>query len=101
MGQFEVYLNNNPKTNEKVPYLLDVQNDLLSSLNTRVVIPLAIDVNSFKGLTKEFFIENKKVYLMTSQLGTVYTSDLTTKILSLENQKEEIKSSIDFLIYGF
>lgn len=101
MAQFEVYKNSNIKTNKKVPYLLDIQNDILSSLNTRVVIPLSIDSTSLKGLTKEFIVENKKVYLMTSQMGTVYKNELTVKVTSLEDKKEEIKNSIDFLIYGF
>lgn len=98
MAQFDVYKNENNLTNKKIPYLLDIQNDILKSLNTRVVIPLAKD---FKGLTKEFIIENVKVYLTTYQMGTVHKNELKTKVVSLENQKEEIKNSIDFLIYGF
>lgn len=101
MAQFDVYKNENELTNQKVPYLLDIQNDILDSINTRVVIPLVKDKNDFKGLTKEFVIENQKVYLTTSQMGTVHKNELKTKITTLTNQKEEIKNSIDFLIYGF
>ena len=84
-----------------MPYLLDVQNDILDSINTRVVIPLVKDKNDFKGLTKEFVIKNQKVYLTTCQMGAVHKNELKTKITTLTNQKEEIKNSIDFLIYGF
>ena len=101
MAQFDVYKNENELTNQKVPYLLDVQNDILDSINTRVVIPLVKDKNDFKGLTKEFVIKNQKVYLTTSQMGAVKKNELKTKITTLINQKEEIKNSIDFLIYGF
>lgn len=101
MAQFDVYKNENELTNQKVPYLLDVQNDILDSINTRIVIPLVKDKNDFKGLTKEFIIENQKVYLTTSQMGAVHKNELKTKITTLTNQKEEIKNSIDFLIYGF
>ena len=101
MAQFDVYKNENELTNQKVPYLLDVQNDILDSINTRVVIPLVKDKNDFKGLTKEFVIKNQKVYLITSQMGAVHKNELKTKITTLINQKEEIKNSIDFLIYGF
>ena len=59
------------------------------------------DMRDFKGLTKEFVIENQKVYLTTSQRGAVHKNELKTKITTLTNQKEEIKNSIDFLIYGF
>lgn len=101
MAQFDVYKNENDQTNQKVPYLLDIQNDILDSINTRIVIPLVKDKNDFKGLTKKFIIENQKVYLTTSQMGAVHKNELKTKITTLINQKEEIKNSIDFLIYGF
>lgn len=101
MAQFDVYKNENHLTNQKVPYLLDVQNDILKSLNTRVVIPLIRDLKGIQGLTKEFVINDEKVYLTTAQMGAVYIDELKEKVTSLENIKEEIKNSIDFLIYGF
>ena len=101
MAQFDVYINENNQTNQRVPYLLDVQNDILKSLNTRVVIPLVRDLKGVQGLTKEFIINDEKVYLTTAQIGAVMISELKQKVTSLENEKEEIKNSIDFLIYGF
>lgn len=41
MAQFSVYLNINPNSCDAYPYLMDVQNDLLDTLGTRVVIPIA------------------------------------------------------------
>ncbi|WP_044415460.1 CcdB family protein [Halarcobacter anaerophilus] len=101
MAQFDVYKNENELTSVRVPYLLDIQNDILNSLNTRVVIPLIRDIKDFKGLSKEFIIENFKVYLTPSQMGTVHINELKDKVTSLKNQQEDIKNSIDFLIYGF
>ena len=101
MAQFDVYKNTNPLTNETVPYLLDVQNDILKSINTRVVIPMSKINKAFKGLSKEFVINDEKVYMVTSQMGAVFINELNEKVCSLENQKNEIKNSIDFLIYGF
>ncbi len=40
MSQFDVHENTNPETNQIIPYLLDVQADLLDTLATRVVVPL-------------------------------------------------------------
>jgi toxin CcdB len=34
-------------------------------------------------------------------MSAVMISELKQKVVSLENEKEEIKNSIDFLIYGF
>ncbi len=101
MAQFDVYKNENPNTNKNFPYLLDVQNDILKSLSTRVVIPLAINKKIIQGLTKEFIINQQTVYMFTAQIGTVPITDLENKVISLQEQKDEIKNSIDFLIYGF
>ena len=48
-----------------------------------------------------FVINDEKVYLTTAQMGAVYIDELKEKVTSLGNEKEEIKNSIDFLIYGF
>jgi len=101
MAQFDVYVNENQKTNSRVPYLMDVQNDILKSLHTRMVIPLVRDMKDVQGLTKRFIINNEKVYLTTSQMGAVHISELQKKVTSLATEKEEIKNSLDFLIYGF
>lgn len=42
MTQFTDYKNKNPHTRVAVPFLLDIQNDLLSALETRVVVPLRL-----------------------------------------------------------
>ena len=42
MAQFDVYENINEKTNKQIPFLLDIQNDILKNLSSRVVIPLVI-----------------------------------------------------------
>ncbi|MAD42666.1 MAG: plasmid maintenance protein CcdB [Arcobacter sp.] len=101
MAQFDVYKNENERTNKDVPYLLDIQNDLLSSLDTRVVIPLVFSLAKVDGLTKELKIDDEILYLYTDQMATIPFSLLSEKICSIKEQSEEIKNSIDFLIYGF
>lgn len=101
MAQFDVYTNENHQTAKKAPYLLDVQNDILSSLNTRVVIPLVVGVPKMEKLTCEFVIENETVQLQTSQMGAIFASELNTKVTSLKEKSEDIKNCIDFLVYGF
>tara|TARA_B100001063_G_scaffold2703_1_gene1903 strand:- start:408 stop:713 length:306 start_codon:yes stop_codon:yes gene_type:complete len=101
VAQFDVYKNENERTNKDVPYLLDIQNDLLSSLDTRVVIPLVFSLAKVDGLTKELKIDDEILYLYTDQMATIPFSLLSEKICSIKEQSEEIKNSIDFLIYGF
>jgi len=101
MAQFDVYKNENKRTNKEVPYLLDIQNDILSSLDTRVVIPLVFSLAKVDKLTKELKVKDETVYLYTDQMATIPFSLLNEKICSIKEQGDEIKNSIDFLIYGF
>ena len=41
MAQFDVHRNLNSASANAMPFLLDVQSDLLNGLATRVVVPLA------------------------------------------------------------
>ena len=40
MAQFDLHANRDPRTRTRTPYLLDNQNELLSSLATRLVVPM-------------------------------------------------------------
>ena len=101
MAQFDVYKNENERTNKNVPYLLDIQNDILSSLDTRIVIPLVFSLAKVDGLTKRLYVNDELLYLYTDQMATIPFSLLSEKVCSLKEESEEIKNSIDFLIYGF
>lgn len=101
MAQFDVYKNENERTNKSVPYLLDIQNDILSSLDTRIVIPLVFSLAKVDGLTKRLYVNDELLYLYTDQMATIPFSLLSEKVCSLKEESEEIKNSIDFLIYGF
>ena len=101
MAQFDVYKNENERTNKGVPYLVDIQNDILSSLDTRIVIPLVFSLAKVDVLTKELKINDETLYLYTDQIATVPLSLLSEKVCSLKEQSEDIKNSIDFLVCGF
>ena len=72
MAQFDVFANPNEQTNQAVPYLLDVQADLLDSLSTRVVVPLATASAMGKAishLNPEVTIEDTTVFMSTAELA--------------------------------
>lgn len=105
MAQFTVHRNKNPKSRTEVPYLLDVQSNLLGDLRTRVVIPLfpkrTSGVKPLTRLTPEFQIEGRKVILMTPQLAGISLSDLGEPVGDLSEHRSEIVSALDLLISGF
>lgn len=105
MAQFAVYHNNNPKSQSEIPYLVDVQSDLLSDLDSRVVIPLytkkSLSTKPMTRLTPELQLEGKKFILMTPQMAGISVKELGEPVCEITKNRNEIISSIDLLITGF
>jgi toxin CcdB len=101
MAQFDVYENLNDKSRQNIPYLLDIQNDVLKNLSTRVVIPLVITNQSINFLNPKFTINQIDVILSTAELASIPMEILGNKICSLKEKREEIIGAVDFLVTGF
>ena len=101
MAQFDVYENLNEKSKQNIPYLLDIQNDILKNLTTRVVIPFVISNQSINFLNPRFNINNIDVVLSTAELASIPIEILGNKVCSLRDRREEIIGAVDFLVTGF
>ena len=104
MSQFRVYKNPGAN-NQHIPYLLDVQNELLAGLDTRTVIPL-IRESSFKGsgittLTPKVNINGETLLLLTPQMTGMSKHLLTEEVHNLGDFRYEILAAINLLIEGF
>lgn len=104
MAQFTVHRNKNPKTAERYPYLIDIQNDLFDDLRTRVVIP-AMRADAFGGvplkkLMPVVTIENKRYLLLVPQLAGIARAELGELIAELGEYRGEIVGALDFLVSG-
>ena len=103
MAQFDVYLNTNPATKKNVPFLIDVQADLLDGLATRVVVPLFISAvfgKPAQHLNPQFTIQDFKVVMSTAELAGVSENILGEKVANLKEQRNEIIAALDFLFTG-
>jgi len=104
MAQFSLYKNEDRSSNQAYPYFIDVQNNLLSDLNSRLVIPLsshdALNKTDAKRLCPVIHLDEGEFVLLTHQMTSVPKSILKTKIASLENFRYEILAAIDMLISG-
>ena len=103
MAQFDVYLNTNADTCEAIPYLLDVQADLLDTLATRVVVPLirADEMGlAAKHLNPQFKIKGVAVVMSSAELAGISIRSLGTKVASLKNKRDEIIAALDLLFTG-
>lgn len=102
--QFDVYTNTDKKTNQTYPYFIDIQNNLLDSLNSRVVIPLTPIKNANKNYPKNLCptirIKSKEYALLTHQITSVPLSLLRGKTASAEPSRSEIVAAIDFVVTG-
>ena len=103
MAQFDVYKNTGPDS-RRIPYLLDIQSDLLPALATRVVVPL-VRSSEYKAPVRRlhpvFDVEGIGVVMLTSDLAGILRSELGAKIGSFASHRDEIAAALDFLIYGF
>ena len=104
MAQCTVYHNKNPQTNAHIPYLLDVQSNLLASLATCVVVPLysvaTFDHKALKILTPILTINNLPYVMMTPQLAGVSKKELGQEVADFTDCREAIMAALDFLITG-
>ena len=104
MAQFDVYANPNPETNQEIPYLLDVQADLLNTLATRVVVPL-IKASSaekpLRHLNPQFTVNETVVIMSTSELSGISVQSMGQKAGTLKDRRDEIIAALDFLFTGF
>jgi len=59
MSQFTLYENENKNSKKAYPYFVDVQNDLLDELNSRVVIPLSLYEVTEQNECKKVMSDNR------------------------------------------
>ncbi len=104
MSQFTLYENENKNSKKAYPYFVDVQNDLLDDLNSRLVIPLSpyelLNNTNAKKLCPIIEIKKEPCVLLAQQMTSVPRSILKKKVTSLEKFRYEILGAIDLLITG-
>lgn len=103
MAQFDVYLNPSSETNSYIPYLLDIQVDLLDVLATKVVIPLHTTASMPKParyLNPTLKIHDENYVLSTAELAGIPSSMLGEPVTNIANQRQEIIAALDFVFTG-
>lgn len=105
MAQFDLYVNSSKATKKAYPYILELQNDLLSEIATRIVVPLA-DYNSMKTeeftkLTPKITYAGKELLILIPQITSISVNNLGQPIDRLAHFRDEILAALDFAITGF
>jgi len=103
MAQYDIYRNANPHTRRAIPFLLDVQSDLLDPLATRVVVPLIRKSeipNPARRLNPVFEVEGTEVVMSTPELVGVLREALGSKVASLSERRADILAALDLQFTG-
>jgi toxin CcdB len=102
MAQFAVHANRNPRTREAIPYLLDVQSDLLSVLATRLVVPLyRPSGRNLAKLTPEVRFQGQSLVAMVPEMAGVPGRDLGPPVGEVAAYRNQLLGAIDLLLTGF
>jgi len=103
MTQCHVYRNPSRQTRARVPYLLDVQADLLNALATRVVAPLVrlkFLQTPLSRLHPRFEIEGQTLVMATAELAAVPAKLLAETVADLSAKRATIVAAVDCLLAG-
>jgi toxin CcdB len=105
MAAYSVFQNPNPRTNGAIPFLLDVQSEVLSVLGTRVVVPLyrpqATGVQAMSRLTPMVQFQGQPLVAMVPELAGIARREVGPMAGDLAQARAEILQAIDLLMTGF
>lgn len=103
MAQFDVHRNTSP-SKRVVPFLLDIQDDLLASLATRVVMPLVrpdeVMGKPIRHLHIEVEVAGERYVALGSELAAVPRSVLGARVANLAPRRADILRAVDVILGG-
>jgi len=104
MAHFDVYPNPAVAERKHTPYLLDLQNDYIDGLSTRVVAPLR-KATAFgpraRNLNPMFTVSEEDLVLDASTLGALPVSLLRKPVANLRDARAPIQEALDTLFGNF
>ncbi len=104
MARFDVFANPTVAERKHTPYFVDVQNDYINALATRVVIPLrseSVMTLRARNLNPSVTVGTARVVLDTAALGAVPMSALRKPVANLGTARLEIQEALDTLFGSF
>ncbi len=104
MARFDVYRHPDAAQRAATPFLLDVQNEYISGLQTRVVLPLRSAERvtiPLRDLNPAMEVEGIKVILDTAAIGAVPLSFLKIPVTNLQARADLITNALDALFGAY
>ncbi len=85
-------------------YVLDVQADLLSYINTRTVVPLLPQDGApppIRELNPVFAIEGEPHVMLTQAIASIPAKELRRSVASLDDHYDDVMRALEILLIGF
>ena len=104
MARYDVYANPEAGERKRTPYLLDVQNDYIDALTTRVMIPLQREAAfgaRARNLNPLVPVGAENVVLDTAAMAAVPLAELKKPIASLREAAPAVQEAIDTLFGAY
>lgn len=97
MARYDLY-------SAEIGYLLDVQSDTLSELNTRVLVPVRLPTDAPKPgrrLNPVFEISGRGHLMVTQFISAMSQNELGEPVDNLARHHDDIAAALDMLFQGF
>jgi toxin CcdB len=104
VARFDIYANPFPEDRAHTPYVLDVQNDHLGPIASRVVIPLRTAKGfgpAARGLNPSLEVDGKSVVLDTASIASVNAALLKRVVGRADPVRAEIIDALDTLFGSY
>lgn len=103
MSQFVAYANAHVASRKQIPYLLDVQSDLIATAGSRVVVPLITTERAggvIERLMPCLLVQGKPMVMDTAQIMGIPVRMLGKQAADLSQERSVILAAIDMLTHG-
>lgn len=104
MAQFDVYPNPSIHQREAIPYMVNVQSDLLDSLPTRLMMPLArpglVPTSIPRNLCPPADFGGERFHLLAQMVSSFRTRDLGKPVGAVTGRASDIVAALDAVISG-
>jgi toxin CcdB len=104
MARYDVYANPQAAERKHTPYLLDVQNDYIDALTTRVVVPLRTEAAfgpRARNLNPSFSVARHAVVLDSAAMGAIPLAELRKPVANLREERPTIQEALDTLFGAY
>ncbi len=100
--QYDICKNPDRTSRQRVPYLIVLQSDILSPMNTVIVAPVSLErpANSLAKLNPALIIEGKRYRVSMLEMAGIPRNRLGEVVANAESQHTNFVAAIDFLFTG-